>query len=129
MTEDGKLDLEELKMMSSAMISNTMAAEVLRMDPGRLAEYARTGQLGWKVLAPEDGSRVYHNRKDFIRYWTGEPNNEQQERTVVQAIDDLREELHEIRLILMAQLSIGPLIRLDELKQNEKTAGAATPTD
>ena len=129
MTEDGKLDLEDLKMMSSAMISNTMAAEVLRMDPGRLAEYARTGQLGWKVLAPEDGSRVYHNRKDFIRFWTGEPNNEQPERTVVQAIDDLREELHEIRLILRAQLSIGPALLLGELKAKEKTAGAATPTD
>ena len=41
------------------------------------------------------------------------------ERTVVQAMDDLREELHELRLILMAQLSIGPLLRLDELKQKE----------
>ena len=129
MTKDGKLDLEDLKMMSSTMISNTMAAEVLRMDPGRLAEYARTGQLGWKVLAPEDGSRVYHNREDFIRFWTGEPNNEQQERTVVQAIDDLREELHDIGLILLSQLSIGPLMRLEELKQKEKTAGADTPTD
>ena len=129
MTEDGKLDLEDMKMMSSAMISNTMAAEVLRMDPGRLAEYARTGKLGWKVLAPEDGSRVYHNRKDFIRFWTGEPNNDPPERTVAQALDDLREELHEIRMILMAQLSIGPLTRLDELKQREKTAGAATPAD
>ena len=46
-----------------------------------------------------------------------------------QALDDLRKELHEIRLILMAQLSIGPLMRLEELKQKEKTAGAATPTD
>ena len=122
MTKDGKLDLEDLKMMSSAKISNTMAAEVLRMDPGRLAKYARTGQLGWEVLAPEDGSRVYHNREDFIRFWTGEPNNEQQERTVVQAIDDLREELHDIGLILLSQLSIGPLMRLEELKQKEKTA-------
>ena len=129
MTKDGKLDLEDLKMMSSAKISNTMAAEVLRMDPGRLAEYARTGQLGWEVLAPEDGSRVYHNREDFIRFWTGEPNNEQQERTVVQAIDDLREELHDIGLILLSQLSIGPAERLLELKEKEKTAGAATPTD
>ena len=72
MTEDGKLDLGDLKAMSCPTISNTMAAEVLRMDPGKLAFYARTGQLGWKVLAPENGSRVIHNREDFIRYWTGE---------------------------------------------------------
>ena len=121
MTEDGKLDLEDLKAMSSTIIPNAMAAEALRMDPGRLAEYARKGQLGWKVLAPEDGSRVYHNREDFIRYWSGEPEKPP-ERTVVQAMDDLREELHELRLILMAQLSIGPLLRLDELKQKEAAA-------
>ena len=48
---------------------------------------------------------------------------------IAQALDDLRKELHEIRLILMAQLSIGPLMRLEELKQKEKTAGAGTPTD
>lgn len=120
MTEDGKLDLEDLKMMSSAIISNTMAAEVLRMDPGRLAEYARTGQLGWKVLAPEDGSRVYHSRKDFIRFWTGEPNNEPpepEEPSAEKMLAQIWEALMDIRILLKA------------IVNDKKPAGAATPTD
>jgi hypothetical protein len=123
-TEDGKLDLEDLKAMTSVTISNTMAAEVLRMDPGRLSDYAKAGQLKWAVLVPDEnapkGARVYHNREAFIRYWSGESNEpDQTARTVIQAIDDLREELHELRLIMLASLSIGPLDRLDELKQKE----------
>ena len=96
MTDDGKLDLEDLKVMSSRTISNTMAAEVLKMDPGRLAEYARTGQLGWKVLAPEDGSRVYHNREDFIRFWSGEPEKPP-ERTAEQILTEMLEEVRAMR--------------------------------
>ena len=130
---NGKLDLEDLKAMTSVTISNTMAAEVLRMDPGRLSDYAKDGQLKWKVLTPDDnapkGARVYHNREDFIRYWSESKEHDPPERTTAQALEDLREELHEIRLILRAQLSIGPALLLEELRAKEKTAGAATPTD
>ena len=116
MTEDGKLDLEDLKAMSSTIIPNAMAAEALRMDPGRLAEYARKGQLGWKVLAPEDGSRVYHNREDFIRFWSGEP-----EKPPERTAEDLLTEIIELIRVQNTMLM--------EINAYVKSAGAATPTD
>lgn len=116
MTEDGKLDLEDLKLMSSTIIPNAMAAEALRMDPGRLAEYARKGQLGWKVLAPEDGSRVYHNREDFIRFWSGEPEKPQ-ERTA----EDLLTEIIELIRVQNTMLM--------EINAYIKSASAATLTE
>ena len=115
MTEDGKLDLEDLKAMSSPTIPNTMAAEALRMDPGRLAEYARKGQLGWKVLAPEDGSRVYHNREDFIRFWSSEP-----EKPPERTAEDLLTEIIELIRVQNTMLI--------EINAYVKSAGAGTPT-
>lgn len=116
MTEDGKLDLEDLKLMSSAIIPNAMAAEALRMDPGRLAEYARKGQLGWKVLAPEDGSRVYHNREDFIRFWSGEP-----EKPPERTAEDLLTEIIELIRVQNTMLM--------EIHAYVRSASAATLTE
>lgn len=110
MTEDGRLDLEDLKRMKTTMISNTMAAEVLRMDQGKLADYARDGQLPWKVLAPKQkGSHVYHNREDFIRHWTGEEPEAPQRTT-----DDLLMELIEVVRVQNTMIM--------ELVANTKTA-------
>ena len=65
------------------------------------------------------GDRVRFFRKDFLQK-IGEMPEDMPERTVVQAIDDLREELHDIGLIMLAQLSIGPAERLRELKEKER---------
>ena len=74
MDENGRMTLEDLKGMNSPTITNKLAAEVLRMDPGRLAEYARRGRLEWNTTIV--GSRVYHSREDFIRHWSGEPKQD-----------------------------------------------------
>lgn len=120
MTKDGKLDIEDLKLMSVPTIPNVMAAEVLRMDPGRLAQYARDGELNWEVMAPKDSSRVYHNRESFIRFWTGEPAKEPDppEKTDSDRLDELIELIRVQNTMLM---EINAFIR--------KAAGAATPTD
>jgi len=115
-TEDGKLDLEDLKLMSSTIIPNAMAAEALRMDPGRLAEYARKGQLGWKVLAPEDGSRVYHNREDFIQFWSGKP-----EKPPERTAEDLLTEIIELIRVQNTMLM--------EINSYVKSASAASLTE
>ena len=109
-----RLTMDDLKRMQTVRISNAAAAEVLRMDPGRLAEYARTGQLKWN--AQEIEGRVYHSREDFIRYWTGEP--EKPKRTA----EDLLEELIEVTRVQNTML-------MEITAYIKKTASAATPAE
>ena len=61
--------LDDLRAMNTVTISNALAAEVLAMDPGRLAEYARKGMLNWPTVP--SGNRVKHGREEFIRFWGG----------------------------------------------------------
>ena len=67
---EGRRTLDDLRAMTDLKISNHLAAEVIGMDPQRLAEYARAHEIGWECVV--SGNRVLHNREDFIRYWSGE---------------------------------------------------------
>ena len=119
--------VEILKISDAVTVSADMIAPCLRMSPSVLRKHVRDGEYQLSAV-DVSGGRIRFFRKDFLQK-IGEISEDPPERTATQALEDLREELHEIRLILMAQLSIGPLMRLDELKRQEKTAGAATPTD
>jgi hypothetical protein len=119
--------IEALKASTEVTVGPELIAAALRMSPSVLRKHVRDGEYNISAYDIQ-GSRIRFFRKDFLQK-IGELPMDPPERTTAQALDDLREELHEIRLILMAQLSIGPLMRLDELKQKEKTAGAATPTE
>ena len=118
-----------LKMMDSVTVNADLIAQALGMNPGVLRKHVKDGDY---LISKVEicGDRIRFFREDFLRQ-IGEmpPEEAPAERTIVQALDDLREELHEIRLILRAQLSIGPVLLLEELKAKEKTAGAGTPTD
>ena len=87
-----RMTLEDLKNLSTPIITNKLAAEVMGIDPGRLAQYARQGRLQWNTQVI--GSRVYHSREDFIRHWSGEAKAEVSVEELVegvnQAIDALR---------------------------------------
>jgi hypothetical protein len=48
------------------MISNSMAAKALDMDPQRLKEYAQTDQLGWNTLS--SGNTVKHARLGLLKW-------------------------------------------------------------
>jgi len=65
-----RMDVEDLKKMTCAVVPNTWVAGMLRMDPGRLAEYARTGKLAWNTII--SGNRVKHVRVSLIRFLEGE---------------------------------------------------------
>ena len=96
-------------------------APILKMHPSVIIRRAKEGTwdqstLGRFVIS---GDRVKFFREDFLQK-CGFLEPKPPERTVVQAVDDLRKELHEIRLILLAQLSIGPMIRLEELKEKDR---------
>ena len=127
MTGSQREAIEIMKMMESVTVNADLIAQALGMNPGVLRKHVKDGD--YHISAYEvSGDRVRFFRKDFLQK-IGEMPPDMPERTVVQAIDDLREELHDIGLILLSQLSIGPVQRLLELKEKEKTAGAATPTD
>ena len=65
-----RFSLDDLYLMKAALIPNTWAAEILRMDPNRLSEYAKTGKLKWNTIV--SGNRVKHVRKSLIRFLEGE---------------------------------------------------------
>ena len=108
-----------LMMMESVTVNADLIAQALGMNPGVLRKHVRDGDylISKYDFNPATG-RIRFFRKDFLQA-IGEMEAEPEERTVVQAIDDLREELHELRLIMLASLSIGPLDKLKELKQKE----------
>ena len=64
-----KKTLDGLRKMNTATVSNSLAAEVLGMDPGRLKWYANNGQLPWTTIG--SGNRVKHSREQLIEYWGG----------------------------------------------------------
>lgn len=70
MKHDGtRHTLDDIRAMNTATISNTLAAEVLGMNPARLAQYAKDGVLKWEWMP--SGNRVKHARESFIRFWGG----------------------------------------------------------
>ena len=118
-----------LKMMDSVTVNADLIAQALGMNPGVLRKHVKDGDY---LISKVEicGDRIRFFREDFLRQ-IGEmpPEEAPAERTIVQALDDLREELHDIGLILLAQMSGDRMIVLDLLKEHEKTAGAGTPTD
>jgi hypothetical protein len=107
-----------MMMMESVTVNADLIAQALGMNPGVLRKHVRDGE--YHISAYEVcNDRIRFFRKDFLQK-IGEIPEDPPERTVVQAIDDLREELHDIGLILLSQLSIGPAERLLELKEKEK---------
>ena len=127
MTGSQREAINIMMMMESVTVNADLVAQALGMNPGVLRKHVKDGE--YHISKYEIcGDRVRFFRRDFLQK-IGEIPEDPPEQTTAQALDDLRKELHEIRLILMAQLSVGPLLRLDELKQKEKTAGAATPKE
>ena len=127
MTGTQREAIEIMKMMESVTVNSDLIAQALGMNPGVLRKHVRDGE--YHISAYEVcNDRIRFFRRDFLQK-IGEMPPDMPERTVVQAIDDLREELHDIGLVLLSQLSIGPAERLLELKEKEKAAGAGTPTD
>ena len=127
MTGSQREAINIMMMMESVTVNADLVAQALGMNPGVLRKHVKDGE--YHISKYEIcNDRIRFFRKDFLQK-IGEIPEDPPEQTTAQVLDDLRKELHEIRLILMAQLSIGPALRLEKLMAKEKTAGAATPTD
>ena len=62
--------LEFIRNQPGVTISNAMAAAAMAMEPSRLAEYARKGELQWKVIP--SGNTWKHSKDGFVKFWSGE---------------------------------------------------------
>lgn len=58
------MTFEQISRMNDDWITPAVAASAMRMDPGRLIEYARSGQLPFAVRI--SGNRVKIFRKSFL---------------------------------------------------------------
>ena len=59
-----KVTFEQISRMNDDWITPAVAASAMRMDPGRLIEYARSGQLPFAVQI--SGNRVKIARESFL---------------------------------------------------------------
>ncbi|MEE1162609.1 MAG: hypothetical protein UHU21_02840 [Lachnospiraceae bacterium] len=124
MTGSQREAINIMMMMESVTVNADLIAQALSMNPGVLRKHVKDGEY---LISKYEicGDRIRFFRKDFLQA-IGEIEAEPEERTVTQAIDDLRKELHEIRLIMLASLSTYPAEMLKELKQKEKTASCSS---
>ena len=58
------MTMDDIKAMTGDWITASVAARVMKMDPGRLIEYARKGELPFATRI--SGSRVLISRKSFL---------------------------------------------------------------
>ena len=114
MTGTQREAIEVMKMMESVTVNADLIAQALGMNPGVLRKHVRDGD--YHISAYEVcNDRIRFFRKDFLQK-IGEMPVDPEEPTDHQLLEKIWESLMDIRILLKAIA-------------NEKTAGAATPTD
>ena len=88
------MTMEDIKAMTEDWITPATAASAMKMDPGRLIEYARTGQLPFATQI--SGNRVKIGRKSFLKAY-GYLEEEKQKTNRLEVIET---ELHTVTLLL-----------------------------
>ena len=88
------MTMEDIKAMTEDWITPATAASAMKMDPGRLIEYARTGQLPFATQI--SGNRVKIGRKSFLKAY-GYLEEEKQKKGSLELIET---ELHTVTLLL-----------------------------
>ena len=88
------MTMEDIKAMTDDWITPATAASAMKMDPGRLIEYARTGQLPFATQI--SGNRVKIGRKSFLKAY-GYLEEEKQKKGSLELIET---ELHTVTLLL-----------------------------
>ena len=91
------MTVEDVRRMTDDFITPATAAAVMKMDTGRLIEYARTGQLPFPVIV--SGNRVKISRVGFLKFL----GIEEEERT---RRDGIQEQLKELTKAVKAMLGV-----------------------
>ena len=114
MTGSQREAINIMMMMESVTVNADLVAQALGMNPGVLRKHVRDGN--YRISKYEiNGDRIRFFRKDFLQS-IGELAPDPEEPTDHQLLEKIWETLMDIRPLLKAIA-------------NEKTAGAATPTD
>ena len=100
------MTMDDVKAMTCDFITPAVAASVLKMDTGRLIEYARKGQLPFPVQI--SGNRVKISRRGFMEcYGYAEP--EEKKDTMQQLLDEVRQvnkALNTISLLMIRMIHV-----------------------
>lgn len=114
MTGSQREAINIMMMMESVTVNADLIAQALGMNPGVLRKHVKDGDYHISEY-DVSGDRVRFFRKDFLQK-IGEMPVDPEEPTDHQLLEKIWESLMDIRILLKAIA-------------NEKTAGAATPTD
>ena len=96
------MTIEDIRAMKDDFITPATAGAVMRMSPGRVIEYARTGQLPFKVVL--SGNRVKIGRGSFLNWIEGKQDHEAEAPdAVVDKLSELVKVLHEQNVAQTAQ--------------------------
>ena len=82
------MTLDDIKAMAEDWITPAVAASAMRMDPGRLIEYARKDELPFAVRI--SGSRVLISRKSFLKAYGALEEEKEEDRTLEQILQELK---------------------------------------
>ena len=92
-----RLTMADVKAMNCDFISPSVAAGVLKMDTGRLIQYAREGQLPFPVQI--SGNRVKISRQGFLKTY-GYADPEEEKPTTEQLLAKLIDKMDEIEALI-----------------------------
>ena len=120
--------IRRLKAIDDVYVTADMIAPVLRMNPDVLRKRVREGY--YKISSVDvSENRIRFLRKDFLQK-IGEMPPDQPEKSVNALLEEILEELRERNRIQRCMMSIGQVVRYEEMMAKAKeSAGAATPAE
>ena len=89
-----RMTMDDIKAMTEDWITPATAASAMKMDPGRLIEYARTGQLPFATQI--SGNRVKIGRKSFLKAY----GYQEEETQKTDRLEVIETELHTVTMLL-----------------------------
>jgi len=103
--------MDDIKAMKEDWITPATAASAMKMNTGRLIEYAKKGQLPFPVQI--SGSRVKIGRKGFLAAY-GYKAEEEKKPDIGEKLDRLIEEVHSVVIALTLMANPEQLMRIIE---------------
>lgn len=82
------MTLDDIKAMTEDFITPATAAKVMKMDPGRLIQYARDGALPFQVVI--SGNRVKIPRRAFLEAYGALEEEKEEDRTLETILKELK---------------------------------------
>ena len=114
------MTLDDIKAMPDDFITPATAASVMRMDTGRLIQYARDGALPFPVVCT--GNRVKIPRIGFLRAFGVEAEERTRRDGIEKKLDEILTALHELIAIQMGlMVHIAPEIAMKMMEEKEGT--------